>query len=268
MARNVVTIKQVVNDFLLTLSEDDYASNVTDYQAHNLALRGCRELGFDMMKRIKSLNLTVNTDNATVPLPDDFVDYLRIGFGGSDGLFYTFKENKHLNMSMTYKLDSGGNPIDSDGDGVYDREDDKSGIVSTGANADSYPYRQYIYEGSLGKAYGYGGGRAEAQFRVNYDQNRIELSTDYTLAEVTVEYIADEARAENPAIHLYCEEALRQYMYYKIIERKSNIPYNEKARARQEYFNEARRAKSRLNSFSKEEALYTIRKNFRQSPKM
>jgi hypothetical protein len=41
----------------------------------------------------------------------------------------------------------------------------------------------------------------------------------------------------------------------------------EKARARQEYYNEKRLANARLKSFTKEEALKTIRKNFKQSPK-
>lgn len=267
MARNVVTIKEVVNDFLLTMTGADYAANVPDYVLHNIALRGCRELNFDMMKRIKSLNLPVDKDLATVNLPDDFVDFLRVGYAGGDGLFYTFKENKNINMSMTYAKDAFGNYIDSDADGVYDRVDDKEGITTLGVNIDNFPYRQYIYDTSEGGKYGYGGARSEATFRINYDQNRIEISTEYQLDEVTIEYIADEARTDNPCIHLYCEEALRAYMYYRVIERKADVPYNEKARARSEYFNEARRAKARLNSFSKEEALYNIRKNFRQSPK-
>ena len=53
MARNLVTIKQVVNDFLLTLSEDDYVSNVPDYHVYNLALRGAREMTFDIAKKSK-----------------------------------------------------------------------------------------------------------------------------------------------------------------------------------------------------------------------
>ena len=56
-------------------------------------------------------------------------------------------------------------------------------------------------------------------------------------------------------------------MYYKIVERKSNVPGNEKARARQEYYNERRKANSRMKSFGKVDALAMIRKNFRQSPK-
>ena len=56
-------------------------------------------------------------------------------------------------------------------------------------------------------------------------------------------------------------------MYYRLVDRKSNVPASEKARARQEYYNERRLANSRLKAFSKDEALKTIRKNFKQSPK-
>ena len=66
---------------------------------------------------------------------------------------------------------------------------------------------------------------------------------------------------------MYAEEALRCYMYYRLIERKSGVPANEKARARTEYYNEARNARARLSTFSKENALSTIRRNFMQAPK-
>jgi len=87
------------------------------------------------------------------------------------------------------------------------------------------------------------------------------------VSEVVIEYVADEARSKNPSIHVYLEEALASYMYYKIVERKASVPANEKARARQEYYNERRKANARIKSFTKEEALKTIRKNFKQSPK-
>ena len=104
-------------------------------------------------------------------------------------------------------------------------------------------------------------------FRVNLDQNRIELEANDSISEIVIEYVADEARSKNPSVHVYIEEALMAYMYYKIIERKSSVPANEKARARQEYYNERRKANARMKSFGKEDALRTIRKNYKQSPK-
>jgi hypothetical protein len=102
---------------------------------------------------------------------------------------------------------------------------------------------------------------------MNLDQNRIELELNSDVSEVVMEYISDEARSSNPVVHVYAEEALRSYVYYRVVERKSSVPYNEKARARAEFYNERRKARIRMSNFTKEEALKTIRKNYKQSPK-
>jgi hypothetical protein len=102
---------------------------------------------------------------------------------------------------------------------------------------------------------------------MNLDQDRIEVELHTSATEVVIEYVADEARSTDPEIHVYAEEALRSYIYYRLVERKSSVPANEKARARAEYYNERRKANARLSSFTKSEALKTIRKNFMQAPK-
>lgn len=269
MARNTVSVDQIVNDFMLTLDGDDYVNNATSTIVRNYALRGIREMGFDIMKKVKSLKLEINTDNDTVQLPDDFVDYTKIGVIGGDGLIYVFGENKNQNIAMQYVTDANGNPIDSDSDGVYDREDAKfvSNTRGSASDFESYTFRNFLYEGNIGRAYGIGGGMYSGEFRINYEQNRIELYSTTGYNEIVIEYIADEARSNNPSIHLYAENALRSYIYYRLVERKANVPMAEKGRARQEYYNERRLANARIKSFTKEEALKTIRKNYKQSPK-
>jgi hypothetical protein len=138
---------------------------------------------------------------------------------------------------------------------------------SSSSDYDFYIFENYIFQGGIGRMYGLGGGHLRGEYRINLDQNRIEISTDSVTSEVVLEYIADEARSGNPVIHVYAEEALRCYIYYKLCERKANVPANEKARARAEYYNERRKAKARLSNFSKEEALKTIRQNFKMAPK-
>jgi hypothetical protein len=280
MARNRVPLNQIINDFIIMLAGDDFAGTASDVQIRTHALRGIRELGFDMSKVIRSLKLTVNTNNNTVELPDDYVDWSKIGVVGNDGIIYVLGENKNVNYSQAYanaageKVGSAEDAIDTDGDGLYDRIDSKGATTSTSNSSsndisqgfNSYLFRNYIY-GSLGALYGQGGGHLQGGFRVNLDQNRIELEVNDNISEVIIEYVADEARSKNPSIHVYAEEALMAYMYYKIIERKSSVPANEKARARTEYYNERRKANARIKSFTKEEALKTIRKNYKQSPK-
>ena len=156
---------------------------------------------------------------------------------------------------------------------MLDRVDSKGSTVGFGASEsiddgfDSYIFRNFIYGTDEGGLYGLGGGHKLGYYRMNLNQNRIEIDTNTNYSEVVVEYISDQARAANPVVHVYAEEALRAYIYYKLCERKSTVPAGEKARARSEFYNERRKAKARMNSFTKEEAMKVIRKNYKQSPK-
>tara|TARA_R110000751_G_scaffold32636_1_gene81906 strand:- start:466 stop:1284 length:819 start_codon:yes stop_codon:yes gene_type:complete len=271
MPRNYVPLSQVVDDFIITLESDDYANTASDTAVRTYALRGIREMGFDFLKVIRSLKLTVDTTNNTVALPDDYVDWSKVGSVGSDGLVYVLGENKNLNYSQIYSTSAAGNTSDSDGDGLLDREDSKSSTTGSvggaASTSDSYPFYNYIHNNESGTLYGAGGGNYHGEFRVNLDQNRLELQNNSSVSQVVIEYVADEGRATNPRVHVYAEEALRSYMYYKLIERKSTVPAGEKARARTEYYNERRKANARIKSVTKEEILKTIRKNFKQAPK-
>ena len=55
MSMNKVKLSQIVNDFMVTSDGDDYVNNVSDYAIRNFALRGIREIGFDLGKKIKSI---------------------------------------------------------------------------------------------------------------------------------------------------------------------------------------------------------------------
>jgi hypothetical protein len=171
---------------------------------------------------------------------------LKIGTIGSDGLFYVYGENKNINLSNV-------TPIDDSDSLLY--------------GYDSYLFRNYVYSTSDGRMYGLGGGFYSGEFRFDMENNRIILSSDSNVENIYMEYVADEALTADPSVHVYAEEALRKYIYWSIVQKKANVPANEKERARRDYYNELRLANSRLKSFSKEEALKTIRKNFRQSPK-
>jgi hypothetical protein len=275
-AMNYVGLRQVVDDFIITMDGDDYVSNVSDVAIRNIALRGIREFGFDVTNRIRSLKLSVESNN-TVTLPDDYVDLIKIGIV-TDGIVYVLGENKNLNMSMAVVTgsdagegDSQLGPLNIEANEIADRDRSVADTAGTSGDGDKdydyYVFQNYLYQGGLGRLYGAGGGHLRGEYRIDLDQNRIEMSTEDAISEVVLEYVADEARNTFPVIHVYAEEALRCYLYYKLIERKSTVPAGEKARARAEYYNERRKAKGRMSNFTKTEALKTIRQNFKQSPK-
>lgn len=271
---NYVTLGSLINDFKVTSDGDDFATNVSDSAIRNFALRGIREFGFDVTSRIRSIKLSIES-NDTVTLPDDYVDLVKVGIVDSEGILRPMGENKNINYSRKIKLtegeptttDSSEGPLNIESNIINDRENDKTATSVTGSNSDSYIFENYLFQGGVGRMYGAGGGGRAGDYRINLDQNRLEIETNSGRTDVVLEYIADEARSTNPVIHVYAEEALRAYIYYKLCERKSNIPANEKSRARSEYYNERRKAKSRLSNFTKDEALRVIRKNFKLAPK-
>lgn len=281
---NYVSLREVIVDYMLTMDEDDYASSATEYAIRNMALRGIREFGFDVQPRVRSLKRTLESNN-TIILPDDFVDVIKIGTVDENGIVRAFAENKNLNISQAYDTsgsrvnDSIKTGIDDHGDlgnrrvildnKIKNREDDLTATNSEANNEDIdwYIFENYLYQGSLGRMYGLGGGKLRGTYRLNYDQNRIEIDSEAGVTEVVIEYISDAARSTDPVIHVYAEEALRAFIYYKIVERKSSVPAGEKQRARQEYYNERRKARARLSNFSKTEALNVIRRNFKLVPK-
>ena len=274
MSQNKTKLSQVIRDFKITQSEDDFGVNVTDYALRNIALRGMREIGFDASRKIKSLKRTIDTNTDTISLPDDFVDLTKVGIVDADGFVRVLGENKNINYSRKLNADSNTTTFDSQpmnvvANRIINRENDKTSTSSDSSDddLDYHVFENYLYEGGIGRLYGIGGAHLPGSYRLNLDQNRIEIQTNDPFTEVVLEYIADEARSGDPEVHVYAEEALRNYMYYKIIERKSTVPANEKQRARTEFYNELRKAKARLNNFTKEEALKTIRKNFMQVPK-
>ena len=282
IGHNYVSLREVIVDYMLTMDEDDYASSATEYAIKNMALRGIREFGFDVQPRIRSLKRTLESNN-TIILPDDFVDVIKIGTVDENGIVRAFAENKNLNISQIEDGTSTGNSGVQGNDDfgqagnrrvipdnkINNTKDDLTATNSEANNEDIdwYIFENYLYQGSLGRMYGLGGGKLRGTYRINYDQNRIEIDSEAGVTEVVIEYISDAARSTDPVIHVYAEEALRAFIYYKIVERKSSVPAGEKARARQEYYNERRKARARLSNFSKTEALNVIRRNFKLVPK-
>ena len=91
---NYVTLRQVMDDFMLGVDVDDYISSVNDAMLRNIALRGIREFGFDISKRIKSLKTPI-ASNSTVPLPSDYVDLLKVGIVDGDGIVCLESKQEH-----------------------------------------------------------------------------------------------------------------------------------------------------------------------------
>ncbi|NDC90096.1 MAG: hypothetical protein EB075_15080, partial [Bacteroidetes bacterium] len=93
--------------------------------------------------------------------------------------------------------------------GVFDRVNskEKPEFIAAYRGYESYVFQNYLDENTYGSLYGLGGGHYTGEYRMNHEQNRLEIASSDNYSEVIVEYIADEARSVNPSIHIYAENA-------------------------------------------------------------
>jgi hypothetical protein len=113
------------------------------------------------------------------------------------------------------------------------------------------------------------------------ESNTIQFDAGFAEATIVLEYISlglsinqaatneDIFGVQNNVtqIHVYAEEALRAYMYWKGLQRKRNVAANLKEAARRDWYNEKRIAKARMKAFTKDEAIQAAHKNHYQAPK-
>ena len=233
-------VEEIVNDVII---EEGKNSENDFLRYFKLALNGLKELNFDVGGGIRTIELKVNSSTLTVDLPDDYVDYTMIG---------------------VYGLNGDVHPI-----GLRSRRS----LISTAANNTSVsddelepPFEQYTQKYGIG-----GGNNANGYFRIDYENNVIQFTSDLSGKKIILEYVSNNLvhpKYGEVMVHIYAEEALRSYIYWKSINRKRNVNPNDKLAAKTEYYNNKRLARARILNFTKSEALQTSRKAFKQSPKL
>jgi hypothetical protein len=241
MVADYTKIDEVINDFQLMIDDTSYDKEAHIYQLRLIALQGLRELKFDVEQEVNTATFVVDSTTLQVTLPDNYVKLLRVGFKGSDGNFHSLGSNPNLSLDAGVTSQINHNP-----------------------SHDNDPN----YRLDVGKKFGVGGGNNNlGYYRVNNSDNTINFSSGLAGKELFLEYLSDGAADDTQRVHKFCEEALRCYIYYKYVQRKRGIPANEKQMAKRAFFNEKRLARARMMNFSKETALQTSRKAFKQSPK-
>jgi len=173
---NYITLRQIINDYIVTMDGDDYASNASDAAIRNIALRGIREFGFDVTSRVKSIKRNVQSNN-TITLPDDYIDIVKLGVVDSDGTIRVFNQNKNINYSQRIDQDTSGDldntpqttvgdtvltsdsdqgPLNLENNSILNRDDDKGATQSSTADSgdlDYYIFENYLFQGGLGRLY-------------------------------------------------------------------------------------------------------------------
>ena len=203
----------------------------------NYANLGLKTLTYDVLGETKVVLLEIDS-TLRIDLPTGFVDYTFVGVLGNDGYVH---------------------PLGNRGDIP------KYGTGNLLITPDS------TYWSKFGGIFGQGGGQNQNGYyqpQIDMENMQMVFGAKQVGDVIYLEYISDgRVTGNNTVVPEYAEEALMAYVYWKSIQRIRGVPQSEKYEAKKEWFNEKRLARARTMSFTKQEALQTIRTGFKQAPK-
>ena len=255
-----IPLEQVINDYMANIDEDDYTANSPRHKILFNALRGLRELYFDVLQEIKAVELELgNTLN--VVLPPDYVNYVRISWVDEAGMLHPMTANRQSNMAQAYLQDH-----------EYNILFDASGCVMTGVGTRPDTTGQ-VNQDEL-RSYGFSIGytpninlskfHKNGSFQVDKANGIIQFDSTAKGKSIVLEYISDGlytacgGSEADITIHKFAEQAIIDFIYYNLIKQRKNVPFNEKQRARKEYYNSRRIAGRRINTLRKEELIQAM----------
>lgn len=201
----------------------------------------------DTAKEIKALELSIG-DDFVFKLPQDYVDYVRVSLVTSNNTLQPLDINTKLNVSRTYLQDNEFNIL-FDGAG--------KAIEADGNNLTNKPYRSTNAQGDgLGGAYQLDTSdlSRNGEFVIDKRAGVIFFGSNMAEKDIVLEYVSDGMEWERLqdteiTFHKHLHQALDDLTYYKCIERRKNVPANEKYRAKNQMMASVHQAKIKLANF-------------------
>jgi hypothetical protein len=262
-----VTLKEIINNFIMSRDPDDYMATTPRFKILYQAMRGLREFYFDILREIRAIELELSP-NLTVTLPPDFINYVRISWVDEEGQLHPMAEDKRMSIAAGYLQDNDYQILfDSDGyvleDSGRPTQTDNTNLHGLdGGYTQSYQFSSNRFKPNKDTSNSFTNGR----YIIDKNRGVIEFGSDAMGRHIVLEYISDglftgfEGRPEEDIrIHKFAESAILDYIFYELLKNRRNVPQNEKARSRKEYFNSRKNAKQRINSLRKDELLQVFK---------
>ena len=265
-----ITLEDVINNYLMSGDPDDYTSMVPRYRILYQARRGLREFYYDVLREIRAVRLELSP-SLMVTLPPDYINYVRISWVDDKGILHPMAKNENISMAESYLQDNNYNLL-FDNEGCVLQDDGSPALASTVVNSGTEGYyNQYEFcntefqpNKNMTNVYSNG------SYKIDKNRGVISFDSSAFGREIVLEYISDglftgcEGQPETDIrVHKFAEMALLDFIYFELIKRRRNVPYNEKDRARKEFYNSKRRTKRRISTIRADE----LRQAFKGSSK-
>jgi len=249
-----MTLDQTVREYLI---ENQYPEH-RYFQALQFGISCLRELNLDVTGVPVSVELSVSASD-TVDLPDDYINYVRIGFCDSSGMFHELGRNNNICLNRS---------LDDCGQLKTNKKDSSTSL--TGVSASEEYYSTHYRNGeNIGRFYGAGGGQNRwGNFRIDSTYNQIQLSGYTGGDKIKLEYLGDPAKANGSfVVQPFALETVKSWIEWKMSSKNPSVPQSQ---VQSNYFHYQRNKKmlrSRIKSLSVQDILQSFRKGNKQSPK-
>ena len=265
-----ISITDIINNFRVAyVGEDKVISKISRADIRFHALRGLQELTYDTFRSCKTLELEV-PPSLQLPLPHDYVNYVKISWVGSGGKCHTIRQcNTCPKDPLSYVQEDGEIVVeDSKGDTIDPTVEESTTWANTqniaNANNDnvSVDSEDNMYEHNFGQRYGLDPQHANANgcFWINCRNGKIYFDSNLAGKTVTIQYISDGvAEDEEMLVHKFAEEAMYRHIAWAILNTRANTDRNIVATYKKERFAAVRNAKLRLSNIKLEEITQILR---------
>lgn len=251
-----ITLKQVVDNYLGSRSDDDYTKNDGQNVVLFHARQGVKHLYYDVLKEFKAIRLELSP-RLSVPMPPDCVSVLRVSWIDEQGCLVPIHEDRGSSIAKDYLQDNNYELLfDNDGC-VLEASGSKTNLNTNPSNSNNSYLNglnrfgfQTSYTPNIDQRKAFPNGRMS----INTSSGVINFGTEIQGKEVVIEYVSDGLESACGAgneqeirVHKYAEEALMSYIYKSLINNRRNVPAIEKRRAEKVFWRDRRLAKRRIN---------------------
>lgn len=238
--RGFISVDSVINDYI-----DESEKSIHAYaRLYNIAYRGMQNMGLDFFYQVKTVRLTVNTSNFTVELPDDYLNYTKVGVLNSKGEIIPLT----FNQKLTNYADIMPNRL----------AETQDNTLSTWYNAGIPTFYNYWDGYGFNNIYGVPSGSPfVGSFNMDERDGVIFLNESFYYPYVMLEYVAQPVADQQYMIPIQFTEALIAWIAWRDIAnspstRKGNL--GDKRDRQHNYYNERRLAIARYKPIYLEQA--------------
>jgi hypothetical protein len=267
------SLSDIVNSFMVAYVGDGKLINTvakSDVIFH--AKRGLQEFSYDVFRTIKSQEVELGAA-LSIPMPQDYVSYVKISFIGNDGIKrIIYPTRLTINPDQPIVQDSNNNYVfDDNGDILtgesiteerWDSFDTDNLTGRLNVENDYFVGRDEHLGYNYGERYGLEPehNQINGYFTINERTGSFNFSSDLSGKIIVIEYVSDSLGTDaEMRVHKFAEEALYKHIAYNVLSAKAAVPEYVVQRYRKERRAAIRNAKIRLSKLNLEEMTQVMR---------